>query len=206
MTVSINFYASNGSTIHHLAGSGLAFFGASFGQSIAVGEYNKKTYVSNGAGTTQGPECWNIRYQDAASGIVAEAGSGIALTAVPNYQASLRVEVSSDDGEITVPSAYVSFYDRSSTSNAPSGVSAFIAELVHPGDTQANEGSGSAQWHYPEGTGVLYLWPSPGTSGQYAASDSTWSSLSHDFYLAVSCGPESIGGKTFGLFFGAEWL
>jgi hypothetical protein len=92
---SINFLAGNGFTIQDLAGSGLGFFGdAGFGASVKVGEYQGRTFITNGAGTTQGPEADNVKYLNAGSGILGQAGSGIALTCIPNYQASLNVRFS----------------------------------------------------------------------------------------------------------------
>jgi hypothetical protein len=97
MAATLSFLAGNGFTIQDLAGSGLGFYGdAGFGASVKVGDWQGRTFITNGAGTTQGPEADNVKYLNAGSGILGQAGSGIALTCIPNYQSTLNIRFTYD--------------------------------------------------------------------------------------------------------------
>lgn len=210
MAAAISFLAGQGFTIQDLAGSGLGFFGdAGFGASVQVGSYQGHTYITNGAGTTQGPEVDNVKYLNAGSGILGQAGSGIALTAIPNYQATLNVRFTYDTA-VKVQNAVARIYDRSNIDNPASGVTTKVAEIIHPDTTQSNNGSGDTTWLTPGGSGVtVSLAPSPGVSGLYAGngSNSLWTDAQHDWYLALSGSPDSIGSKTqYGLYVSLEYL
>ena len=50
---SIDFYAGT-TAINNLSGSGLGFFGGSFGQSVELNQWQGTTFITNGNGTTQG--------------------------------------------------------------------------------------------------------------------------------------------------------
>lgn len=198
MAASIQFY-SGVSSIQNLSGSGLAFFGDSgFGAAISVGAYQGHTYISNSSGSTEGEESWNVKFLNAGSGIVGQASSGIALTAIPNSQATLNARFTYDSA-VQVTSCEFRAYDRSDINNAPSGLTFKVAEIIHPGTTQANSGSGDTTWYTPYGSGVTVpLANSPGVSGLYAGngSDSTRPDTQHDWYFVVSVSPDSIGAKT----------
>jgi hypothetical protein len=58
MAPQIRFIAGGGSfPINDLSGSGLGFFAAAnFGASIAVGQYNQRTFITDATGVQQGPE------------------------------------------------------------------------------------------------------------------------------------------------------
>lgn len=208
MAFNIAFLAGQDFTIQDLAGSGLGFYGDSgFAASVKVGFWQGRTFITNSAGTTQGPEVDNVKYLNAGSGILGQAGSGIALTCVPNYQATLNIR-STNDTAVQVMNGLVYIYDRVSINNSPSGVSCAVAEIIHPNTTQGNSGSGDTTWAFPAGTGVtLSLSPSPGVSGLYAGngSNSTKTDTQHDHYLAISASPNTIGSKTFGLYVDVEY-
>lgn len=209
MTATISFLAGEGFTINDLAGSGLGFYKDSFGGSIRVGEYNTKTYITNSAGTTQGPEVDNIKYANEGSGIVGSAGSAIPVTSIPNYQATLNTRATFDSA-VQVVSATMYAYDRSSINNDPSGVTVKMAQVIHPDTTQTDNGSGQTTWTTPHGTGVtVSMCPSPGPSGLYAGngSNSTWEDTQHDWFHLISVSPDSIGSKTqLGLYVELEYL
>jgi hypothetical protein len=210
MAVTISFHA-DGYQINDSMGSGLAFFAdTGFGASIKVGEYPGRTFISNGAGTTQGPEVDNVKFANSASGIIGQSGSGVALTAVPNDKATLNVRATSDGGAVQVQNAKVYIYDRVNKANPPSGVTCKAAEIIHPDPVQNNNGSGDSAWINAAGTGLpLDLAPSPGISGLYAGngSNSTRADTRHDWFVALSPSPDSIGSKTqFGLLAELEYL
>lgn len=210
MSAAINFLAGQNFSIQNLSGSGLGFFGAAgFAASVLVGAWQDHTFITDGAGVNQGPEVANVKYLNAGSGILGQTGSGIALTAIPNYQASLNIRFTNDTA-VKVQNAQLYIYDRSNINNPASGVTTAVAEIIHPGITQANTGSGDTVWAFPGGSGtVLSLSPSPGTSGQYAGngSNSLWVDTQHDWYVALSASPNSIGQKaSYGSYISCEFL
>jgi hypothetical protein len=203
----IQFFA-NGNEI--VSGSGLGFFGAGgFGASVSVGAYQGRSFVCAPDGTTAGPEGNNVQYLNAGSGILGQVGTGIALTAIPNYQNTLEIR-STFDSPVKVQNALLYGYDRVSISNAPSGLVLKAFEGIHPTTAQANNGSGDTTWTTLSGTGApLSLCPSPGVSGLYAGNgnDGGWSDTVHSHFVGLSASPSSIGSKTqCGLLFSLEYL
>lgn len=202
----IEFLAGENFTINNLAGSGLGFYGASFGASVGVGEYQTTTFITNAAGTALGPQCDNIKYLNTASGIVNSSTSGIALTAIPNYQATLNVRFTHSTA-VTTENVELRIYDRANINNSPSGVTCKVAELIHPNTSQINTGSGSTTWVTPVGSSlVMDLVSSPGDSGQRPNGAGTTDDQ-HDWYLAISASPDSVGSKTqFGLYISLDYV
>lgn len=217
----ISFFAGENFSIDNISNSGLGFFGDNgFGASVLVGNFNGRTFITNGAGTTQGAEVDNIKYHDAGSGILGQTGSGIGLKAIPNYQGTLNLRFTHTSA-VQTQNVKVRAYDRTNINNLASGVTVRMAELIHPGITQVPLGSGDDAWvgstANPQtggltmgGSGlVLTLANSPGTSGLFAGngSNSTKTDTQHDWYLAISCSPDSVGSKTqFGLYVELEYL
>lgn len=207
---SFTFIAGEGSTIYNLSGSGLGFYGSDgFGASVSVGDYQGRTFITDSTGANQGPEADNCKYLNAASSILGQVGTGIALTCVPNDRATLRCSFSHSSA-VQIQNCRLYIYDRISLSNPASGLTARAFEVIHPDSTQSNNGSGDTTWTTMAGTGsYLSLCPSPGPSGFYAGngSNSTWASTQHDHYIGLSVSPDSIGSKTqFGLAISVEFL
>lgn len=191
------------------AGSGFAFFSDSgFGGSVQVGAFQGRTYISNGAGTYQGVQVDNVKYLNSQSGIVGQTGSGIALTAIPNREATAQIHFNHSSA-VQIQNAKLRIYDRSNIDNNPSGVTCYTAEIIHPTETETNNGSGDTTWTNTFGSGsILSLAPSPGVSGFYAGNGSNGgiASTDHDWYVVLSASPTSIGSKTmFGLYVSAEY-
>lgn len=210
MVAAINFLAGDGLAIQDLSGSGLGFYGDSgFGASVSVGAWQGRTFITNGAGTSQGPEADNVKFLNAGSGILGQTGTGIALTAIPNYQATLNIRFTNDT-PVKTQNVVLRIYDRSDPNKAASGVTTKVAEIIHPTVTQANNGSGDTTWQTPGGSGVtVSLAPSPGVSGLYAGNGANgqWTDTQHDWFVALSASPDSIGSKTqYGLFCSLEYL
>lgn len=202
---SIVFYAGEDFAINNLNGSGLGFFGGGFGQSVDVGSYQGSTFITDGNGSTQGPQVDNIQWLNAASGIINGASSGIALTAIPNYLATLRINFNHSSA-VKTQNVALRAYDRVSINNNPSGVTFKVAELIHPDTVQNNTGSGSTTWNTPTGSSVIMtLTSSPGESGLRPNGAST-TDKQHDWYFALSGSPDSIGSKTFALYVSLEYL
>jgi hypothetical protein len=198
MAANIDFLAGSIS-VDNLSGSGLGFFGsAGFGNSIAVGSWQGTTYITDGLGVNQGPQCNNLQFINSGSGAVNGASSGTGCANIPNYLATLQIRFTYDT-PVRVQNAKVYFYDRYSINNSPSGVTTKAIEHIHPSASQLDVGSGDSVWVTPGGSGVtLDLANSPGASGHFAGngSNSTRVDTVHDWYTSISQSPNSIGSKT----------
>lgn len=152
----------------NLQGSGLGFYGSSFGSSVQLAEYQSRTFITNSAGTTNGGDASNIKYTHAASGFP-QSASGIPLIRINNYHRTLDINFD-HTSDVFVQNAQLRIYDRVSVSNPASGVSTKVAELVNyngmtyanwvagPGDANtANDAFGGS----PYGSGDLFWWGSP---------------------------------------------
>jgi hypothetical protein len=210
----IDFYINTTGFEYDLntSGSGLGFFGDSgFGASVPVGSYQGTTFVSDGFGSTQGPQGQNIKYLNAGSGVLGAASSGIGLRAIPNYQSTLNIKFS-HSAAVKTQNCKMIIYDRSSTSNPASGVTTKVAEIIHPDEIIGPTGSGDDTWITPGGTETTVSFANcPGPSGLFAADGVTvvseLSDTNHDWYAAISASPDSIGNKTdYGLYFSLEYI
>jgi hypothetical protein len=208
----IQFIAQGpGSVISNLSGSGLGFYGSDgFGASVGVGNWQGTTFVTDSTGTVQGPQCHNIQYINSASGLIDSATSGVKLTQIPNYECPLNIRFTNAT-PVNVQNAKVMIFDRTNINNAASGVETAVAEVVHPDTVQNNNGSGDDNWqvfNYQTPGSSTPLSASPGTSGQYGGTqNATHSDTEHDWYLALSASPDSIGAKNlYGLYCYLEYL
>ena len=203
MAESIDFYSNNIA----IGASGIGFFGsAGFGSSVAVGEYQSSTYITNSNGTIQGAEINNVKYIHPNSGLTGASTSPINIRNIPNYKSTLNVRFTSTS-VVKTQNAQARIYDRSNINNNASGVTTRVAEIIHPSTSEAVTGSGSTAWSTLNGSGVtLNLAASPGTSG-LSPSGSNTQDTRHDWYLAISASPDSIGSKTqYGLWIQLEYL
>lgn len=207
MCAQFAFFAGEDFVINNLTGSGLGLYGnGGFSFSVEVGAFQDNTFITDGNGVLEGPQADNIKFQNSASGIVQTASSGISITAIPNHQATLRINFN-HDSLVKVQNTKLRIYDRANINNDPSGVTCKVAELIHPNTVQDNTGSGDTAWNTPTGSSsIMDLVDSPGVSG-FSPNGTASTSLNHDWYCALSASPDSIGSKTqFGLFVETEFL
>lgn len=207
MSAQISFLSTGGSfPINNLSGSGLGFFGpGGFGTSVPVGSYSSTTFITNGNGTTQGPQINNVSYVHPISGQV-NGSTILNVLNIPNYQGTLNIHFTNST-PVTTNNGYLYIYDRVNLNNAASGVTCACLSLIHPDSSQLTTGSGSAYWEFPSASSVCYLSKynngnaySPGQSG-YGVSGANTVDGVHDFYVALSASPNSVGSKTlFGLY------
>jgi hypothetical protein len=191
------------------SGSGLGFYGSTgFGASVPVGEWQGTTYVTDGNGVTQGPQANNVKWTHANSGTVG-GGPNLSLQKIPNYQSTVNVRFT-HGSSVKVQNVEARIYDRNNINVGASGVTSKVAEIIHPDPSQAVTGSGDAAWITPAGSGVTVpMAQSPGTSGLYAGGGgvSEYQDTRHDWYLAISASPTTIGSKTqYGLYVSLEYL
>ena len=213
MAAAITFFGGQGTPgIGINSSSGLGFYGANFGASVAVGSYQGTTFITNAAGTALGPQVSNITFVNAQSGVVDSATSGINLLSIPNNQASLKISFTYDSA-VKTQNVKFRIYDRVSIDRPASGVTTKVAELIHPGTTQIFTGSGDNVWHHFSGLiadsgHFISLADSPGSGGEYAGNGTggTRTDLQHNWYLAISCSPDNIGSKLFAGYISLEYL
>ncbi len=220
--------------IKHGDGSGIGFYGAGFGISVAVGQKQESTWVTNSAGTNQGAQLNNTKYMSV-SGVSSNTLGEIENEKLPNYLAPLNIRFEHSD-PVRVQNCKLRIFDRNDIAKHASGVNTYVYEVRHPHETQ-DKASALAHrgviadhaWKEYDPVGPspdpgnsmvdTIFTSSPGVSGTNGvASDGDvvgvvttdgidHLSLKHDWYVALSASPDSIGSKTdYGLYFTCEYL
>lgn len=154
------------------------FAGATFDSAITVGAYNDTTHVESsvGANDSNGNTPNNVKFISATGGTggdsQADWGDGTEdLDQITDAECTLKITFA--HGSAVAVSAHTFYaYDGSTTTAVPTGVTFYAAEQ---GDTNWTNAEGSA--------------------AGLTVTDSA-SATSHDFYIAVSASPESVGEKT----------
>lgn len=233
---SISFFGNVGgfsqdpSGINHAAGSGLGFYGNGYGLSVPVGRYQDTTYVTNANGTATNQYALNnTKYTHPNSGEI--SAGNVRVSGIPNYQAPLNVRFTHDEA-VAVQNCKIKIFDRNDINNYASGVTTQVYEVRHPHPTETKPPLYRATSHAwtefdPADGGdppELILTNSPGLSGLNSDTTETlpeidtyrnWltkegaahRSTRHDWYIALSASPQSIGSKTnYGLYFTCEYL
>lgn len=147
------------------------FAAGTFDSPIVVGEYNGSTHVKSAAGTddSSGNNPNNVKY---ISSSTADWGDGTeSLDQMLASEATLKINFS-DASSVTTSSAVFYAYDGTTTTNGPTDVTFYAAE------------QGDSSWTNAEG------------SGSALSLDDNAASTSHDFYIACSTSPDSVGEKT----------
>jgi hypothetical protein len=235
----IKFYANidgiastgNPTLINHAAGSGIGFYGASYGISVPVGEYQDTTYVTNANGTaTDEYALQNTKYVSV-SGLDGVGGAN-ANRKTPNYWAPLNIRFTHNEA-VRVQNCKLRIFDRLDIENQASGVTTQIYEIRHPNASTsasglAHRGIANHSWQTFDPEDNMFdmaFTSSPGASGLNTIAGETvpsgeggfvsWvtaegaahESTRHDWYVALSASPDSIGSKTnYGLYFTCEYL
>jgi hypothetical protein len=225
--------STDASLVNHTAGSGLGFFGGNFGLSVPVGQYQESTFVSNSNGTASGIKVSNTKFSSI-SGVIHNGNTPeIDNEAMPNYYAPLNIRFTHDEA-VRVQNCKLRIFDRNDIDNMASGVTTKVYELRHPNGVAntsyalAHRGRATHDWYEfdPEEdmTDMLFT-SSPGVSGLNTSAGDSLPSESesqanyvykqgaaheaerHDWYVALSASPDSIGSKTqYGLYFTLEYL
>lgn len=235
---SIKFYANilaiapsgDPTLINHGAGSGIGFYGAGYGISVPVGQYQDTTWVTNSNGTAvDNFQLSNTKFITVSG--MSHNNSNVDNKNAPNYYAPLKIEFSHTD-PVRVQNCKLRIFNRNDISKQASGVStmvyenrhpsvnANIAGLAHRGRQGATDAHAWVEYDPVFAMADFVLTSSPGVSGLNGSSVDTasnlgvlttagaaHSSLKHDWYLSLSTSPDSIGSKTdFGLYFTCEYL
>lgn len=225
--------------IDHTAGTGLGFFGGNFGISVPVNQWQKATYVTNAAGTDEGVQVSNIRYNDDVSvrpsGSVVQEVVTIGNSGIPNYQAPLNIRFEHTE-DVSVVNCRLRIFDRSDIDNGAVGVTTQVYEVRHPNPKQnvdyhlehrGIDNHGYVTFIGGDSPSDMSLTASPGASGLNTSSAAeetlpefseglrNWKyqegaahrSSRHDWFLALSASPDSVGSKTdYGLYFTLEYM
>lgn len=232
----IEFYANikegPNTLINHTAGSGIGFYGSSFGISVPVNTKQTTTYVTDANGVNQGAQLNNtamdtIGDENTAGTIIINSSAPINNNNLPNYLCPLNIRFTNNTA-VRVQNCKLRIFDRSNINNAASGVTTYVYEARHPSLQQnvtnlAHRGRASNSWiEFDPVSSVsdMIFTNSPGTSGTNTNSSDTnvtlgyitqdgslHTSTRHDWYVALSSEPETIGSKTqYGLYFSVEYL
>jgi hypothetical protein len=198
MASTIQWFGGAGSPEIAPAASGglntLGFFGASFGFSIRVGEYNTTTFRTNSNGTSNGSQLPNIKYANASGAFVGASLVAEELLEIENALSTLNIRLTTDNAIKTQNSRFRAF-DRVNINSNPSGVWIGAAETRK--DQALVRGSGNQFWQQIFGSGsVLAL-----------EDQTTANSTVHDWFIQLTASPLSIGEKTeIGYYFETEFL
>ena len=114
----------------NIAGSGLGFYGATFGSSVQIGSFQETTFVTNAAGTSQGPAATNIKFASPGSGISSAVGSGIPLTKINSGNRTFHINFD-HTSHVNVQNCQMRIYDRENINYPASGVVTKVAEIVN---------------------------------------------------------------------------
>ncbi len=212
MAAAIDFYAGEGGgTWTDLNGSGLGFFGASFGTSVQVGEYQDTTYISASDGSAPaGPQATNCKFSTP-SGTVINGAASVVPSAVPINSGTLNVRFTFDSA-VKTQNCELRIFDRSVITNGATGVTTQVLQVANGGSGVHTDGTALAPASHqgyiaPSGSGtVVALLSSAGTSGLSPSGVDTEDDR-HDWYVCMSATPLSIGAKeAYGIYCQLEYL
>ena len=230
-------YDTDPSLINHTSGSGIGFFGGGFGISVPVSQYQGSSYVTNSNGTSSGVKINNTKYLSVSgiehNGSTVAAGT----SGVPNYYAPLNVRFEHSEAVRVQNCKLRIFDRNDITKHASGVTTQVMeVRHPHPtavhntgSESLAYRGSDHFGWtsyDAPEAMADLAFTASPGMSGLNTSAAEVlpadagdgyrnWltqegaahQSTRHDWYIAISASPDSIGSKTdYGLYFTLEYL
>jgi hypothetical protein len=225
--------SGDGELINHSAGSGIGFYGSTHGVSVPVGSQQTTTYVTDSLGVNQGSRLNNTAMATMGSGVTKgtisiNSATAVDLDKLPNYLCPLNIRFTHSE-PVRVQNCKLRIFDRNNIANHASGVVTYVYEARHPATVQtvtnlSHRGRSETSWYeFDPATSMsdMTFTPSPGASGKnttvsdsssptlgFSTTDgSSHQSSRHDWYLALSSEPVTIGSKTqYGLYFTAEYL
>ena len=224
--------AGDGQLINHSAGSGLGFYGNGFGISVPVGSQQTTTFVTNANGTNEGARLNNTSLVTSGTNVTAgtvsiNSASAVNLDKLPNYLCPLNIRFTHTEA-VKVQNCKLRIFDRDNIDNHASGVVTYVYEARHPASSQvisnlSHRGRAANSWYQFDPVEAMVDMPfttSPGVSGTNTNSQDTSPTLAytsnqgslhtstrHDWYVALSSEPITIGSKTqYGLYFTVEYL
>jgi hypothetical protein len=222
-----------GELINHSAGSGLGFYGLGFGVSVPIDTRQKTTYITDALGIASGSQLNNTEMTiegdvNTVGKVRVQNANELDLDKLPNYLCPLNIRFEHTE-PVAVQNCKLRIFDRNNIDNHASGVSTYVFEARHPSASQtqtnlSHRARTENSWFLfeaSESMNDMPFTPSPGISGtntvvaDVSAPDKDWEttegsvhqSLRHDWYVALSAEPDTIGSKTqYGLYFTLEFL
>lgn len=154
--------------VNDLSGSGIGFFGATAGSSVAVNSYQDTSYVTNGNGSTIADATNNIKYVSDAwpSGkcvldAVPGSPSTCGLSGVRTMYGTVGI-MFGHTSAVNVQNCQLRIYDRGNVNYPASGVNTKVAEIVnYGGGTFATQGIDDGLCAGNTGSGDLWWWGEP---------------------------------------------
>lgn len=219
--------------INHSAGSGIGFYGLGFGTSVPVGSVQRQTWTTNSDGTANnGIELNNTAMQTVGNSVTPgtvsiNGGEPKDNDILPNYLCPLNIRFTHSEA-VAVQNCKLRIFDRTNVQNPAVGVTTYVYEARNPQLTQGQSeslllrGEPNHDWKtFSVVASEMAFTNSPGVSGTNTSSNDLASyagisltkqgaehrSTRHDWYVALSSEPETIGSKTqYGLYFSVEYL
>lgn len=127
------------SGINYAAGSGLGFYGAGYGVSVPVGQFQDTTWVTNANGTAVDQYRLNNTKYASSGTVEANGANAINLYNQPNYYAPLKIRFSHSEA-VRVQNARVKIFDRNNIEQHASGVTTQVYEVRHPNLSESASG------------------------------------------------------------------
>ena len=198
----ISFYAGT-TAINNLSGSGLGFFGGSFGQSVEINSWQGSTFITNGTGSTNGGTANNVKYASDTTAYAVGVTPATGLKYIPNKYATCNIRFTNAT-TVKTQNVRLRVFDRANKNHPASGVVTRVVELLNPRLTYGTvEGSGDAKWwgsSTHDGTDVFSsMQGSPNPSVRLPAGVNTVGGSGIIVPLAQSPGPSGFyagGGNT----------
>ena len=141
---SIDFYAG-GTAINNISGSGLGFFGGSFGQSVELNQWQGSTFITDGNGLNDGGAAKNNKYSSDILSFTPSVVPATGLKWIPNSDATLNVRFTNASA-VKTQNVTMRIFDRVNKNHPASGVTTRGFELLHPQSSYLIEGSGDSVW------------------------------------------------------------
>jgi hypothetical protein len=166
----------------------IGFYGPGFGLSVRVGDFNESTYRTTEDGQTNGTALPNVRWASATGAYVGPSIVEQGLQTILDSEATLRIELMTDVA-VTTQNGVFRAFDKSSIDNPSSGVDVYAVEI--------DGGSGLPNWTNQVG----------GSGTVLPMASKLFPQTTHNWYVALSSTPTSIGEKTnFAFYFETEFL
>ncbi len=211
MAAAIDFYAGQGGGIWvDLNSSGLGFFGASFGNSVQVGQYQDSTYISSSNGSSEGPQATNCKYITS-SGTSIDGDVTVVPSAIALNSGTMNIRFTFDS-PVKTQNCELRIFNRSNITVGAVGVTTQVLQIANGGSGVSSSGTATAPashagWVAPSGSGVVVALLSSAGSGGLSPSGTDTQDTRHDWYTCMSASPLSIGSKeAFGLYVQLEYL
>jgi hypothetical protein len=167
-----------GNGVISVAGSGLGFFGANYGNSVPTTEYQRSTFVTNADGSISAGAARNTRFlaDNNPTGIVCGAAATGTLLTTNSNAATLWITFSHTTS-VKVQNCQLRIWDRGNVDYPATGVVTKVAELVN------FSGQSASQWYTTRGNDIVaglgyasgdaFWWGAPWPSGSTYGTDRT---------------------------------